>query len=111
MTRRTYLPQGLRGPNHSCSTACATGAHSLGEGLRLLQHGAADAMVCGGVDAAISPLGMLGFASARCVHDLLVHLDFYLKTNHIFYLGPSARPLTTRRRWPADRLTRAVTVS
>ena len=32
----------LRGPNHSCSTACATGAHSVGEGLRLLQNGAAE---------------------------------------------------------------------
>lgn len=57
----------LRGPNLSVVTACASGAHAIGEAARLISYGEADIMVCGGVEAAICPLGIAGFASARAL--------------------------------------------
>jgi 3-oxoacyl-[acyl-carrier-protein] synthase II len=53
----------LRGPNYCIVTACAAGANSLGSALRSIQYGEADIMVAGGSEAAISPLGMSGFAN------------------------------------------------
>jgi 3-oxoacyl-[acyl-carrier-protein] synthase II len=58
------IQHGLRGPNHSASTACATGAHSIGDAFRFIQHGDADAMLCGGTEASVSPFAMTLFA--RC---------------------------------------------
>jgi 3-oxoacyl-[acyl-carrier-protein] synthase II len=58
---------GAKGPNISTVTACATGNHSIGESTRLIQRGAADAMVCGGAEAAISGLAVGGFAAMKAL--------------------------------------------
>jgi 3-oxoacyl-[acyl-carrier-protein] synthase II len=58
---------GLKGPNMSHVSACSTGAHAIGEAMRLIQYGDADAMVCGGAEAAVTPLGVGGFNSMRAL--------------------------------------------
>ncbi|HXE31756.1 MAG TPA: beta-ketoacyl-ACP synthase II [Terriglobales bacterium] len=56
-----------RGPNSAACTACASGAHSIGDAFRLVQHGYADAMIAGGAEAAITPLSVAGFASMKAL--------------------------------------------
>ena len=56
---------GFKGPNHSVVTACATGAHAIGDGVEIIKRGIADIMVAGGSEAAVCRLGIGGFSAAR----------------------------------------------
>ena len=58
---------GARGPNSCAVTACATGNHCIGDALRLIQRGEADAMLAGGTEAAVTPLTVAGFAASRAL--------------------------------------------
>jgi len=56
-----------RGPNTAPATACTTGLHAVGEAFRLIQHDYADAVICGGAEAAITPIAVGGFAVMRAL--------------------------------------------
>ena len=58
---------GAKGPNSCAVTACATGNHCIGDAFRLIQRGDADVMVAGGAEAAITPLGVAGFAASKAL--------------------------------------------
>jgi 3-oxoacyl-[acyl-carrier-protein] synthase II len=58
---------GLRGPNFSTTSACASGAHAIGESLRLLRAGDADVMITGGTESTITPMAVAGFGNARAL--------------------------------------------
>ena len=58
---------GAKGPSSAVATACAAGSNAIGDAFRLLQLGKAAAMVCGGAESAITPLGVAGFASAKAL--------------------------------------------
>ncbi len=61
------IMRGLKGPNICITTACTTGTHNIGEAVRLIKYGDADAMVCGGAEMATCPLGLGGFGAARAL--------------------------------------------
>ncbi len=58
---------GAKGPNSATATACTTSAHCIGDSFRIIQHGDADAMICGGAEAAVTPMGVGGFAAMRAL--------------------------------------------
>lgn len=63
----TAIHTGAKGPNSCAVTACAAGSNAVGDAFRLVQGGYAQAMICGGTEAAITPLSVAGFASARAL--------------------------------------------
>jgi 3-oxoacyl-[acyl-carrier-protein] synthase II len=58
---------GAKGPNEATATACTTSAHSIGDSYRIIQHNDADVMIAGGAEAAITPMGVGGFAAMRAL--------------------------------------------
>jgi 3-oxoacyl-[acyl-carrier-protein] synthase II len=61
------IRSGAKGPNSATATACTTSAHSIGDSYRLIERGDADAMICGGTEACITPMGIGGFAAMRAL--------------------------------------------
>src|SRR5208283_1514375 len=61
------MRSGAQGPNSATATACTTSAHSIGDSYRIIQHGEADVMICGGTEACITPMGIGGFAAMRAL--------------------------------------------
>ena len=61
------IQHGYRGPNHAVVTACATGAHAIGDAARLIMLGDADVMVAGGAEAAVCRIGIAGFCALRAL--------------------------------------------
>ena len=86
MAGQISIKYGFKGPNHSVVTACATGAHSIGDASEMIKRGAADIMVAGGAEAAVCKLGIAGFCAARS-----------LSTNFNDYPHLASRP------WDKDR--------
>jgi 3-oxoacyl-[acyl-carrier-protein] synthase II len=58
---------GAKGPNSSVATACSSGTHAIGDAFKLIQRGAADAMITGGTESVITPLGIGGFTSMKAL--------------------------------------------
>lgn len=79
------IKYGLCGPNHAVSTACASATHAMGVAAQYIQMGMADAIICGGAEAAICPSGIGGFCSSKA-----------LSTNNDEYLTAS-RPYDATR--------------
>lgn len=75
-----------QGPNHCVSTACATGAHSIGDAYNFIKNGHADIMICGGTEAAINSLSIAGFGRLRA-----------LATKYNDYPELSSRPFDKKR--------------
>ncbi|ADI63804.1 beta-ketoacyl-ACP synthase II [Trichormus azollae] len=63
----TAIHTGAKGPNSCSVTACAAGSNAIGDAFRLIQNGYAQAMICGGSEAAVTPLSVAGFAAARAL--------------------------------------------
>src|SRR6201988_3624122 len=64
---QVLMRYGAKGPNEATATACTTSAHSIGDSYRIIQHNDADVMIAGGAEAAITPMGVGGFAAMRAL--------------------------------------------
>lgn len=80
------IKYGLKGPNHSVVTACATGVHAIGDAARLIMLGDADVMLAGGAEGAVCELGIAGFCASRALST-----------------GFNDQPARASRPWDADR--------
>src|SRR5260370_15742122 len=58
-----------KGPNYATVSACATGAHAIGDAFRTIQYGDADLMIAGGAEAAVTPMGIAGFTNMRALSE------------------------------------------
>ncbi|XP_047741673.1 3-oxoacyl-[acyl-carrier-protein] synthase 2-like [Hyalella azteca] len=58
---------GFTGPNQAVATACSTGAHAIGDAMRMIQYGNVDVMIAGGAEAPVTPVGVAGFVAARAL--------------------------------------------
>jgi 3-oxoacyl-[acyl-carrier-protein] synthase II len=63
----TAIHTGAKGPNNCTVTACAAGSNAIGDAFRLVQRGYAQAMICGGTEAAVTPLSVAGFAACKAL--------------------------------------------
>jgi 3-oxoacyl-[acyl-carrier-protein] synthase II len=61
------IKYGFKGPNHAPVTACSTGAHAIGDAMRMIKYGDADVMVAGGAEAAICEIGIAGFNACKAL--------------------------------------------
>jgi 3-oxoacyl-[acyl-carrier-protein] synthase II len=61
------IRHGAKGPNSATATACTTSAHSIGDSYRIIERGDADVMICGGAEAAVTPMSIGGFAAMRAL--------------------------------------------
>jgi 3-oxoacyl-[acyl-carrier-protein] synthase II len=61
------IRHGFKGPNHAVVTACATGAHAVGDAMRIIQYGDAEVMIAGGAEASVCPIGIAGFIACRAM--------------------------------------------
>jgi 3-oxoacyl-[acyl-carrier-protein] synthase II len=61
------IKHGAKGINYTPTSACSSGAHAVGEAMRMIRHGYQDAVICGGAEAAISPMGVAGFIAMRAL--------------------------------------------
>jgi 3-oxoacyl-[acyl-carrier-protein] synthase II len=61
------IKHGFKGPNYATVSACATSSHAIGDAYRIVQYGDADAMICGGAEAPITPMGLGGFNSMKAL--------------------------------------------
>ncbi len=58
---------GARGPNSATATACSASAHAVGDSFKIIQRGDAEAMICGGAEASVTPMGIGGFAAMKAL--------------------------------------------
>ena len=66
-TGQVSIRFGTTGPNSATCTACSAGCHAIGDSFKIIERGAADVMIAGGAEAAITPMGVGGFASMRAL--------------------------------------------
>ena len=67
MPKHVSIKYHARGPNEATATACTSSAHSIGDAFRIIQRGDAGAMIAGGTEAAITPMGVGGFAAMKAL--------------------------------------------
>src|SRR5207248_9942676 len=98
---------GAKGPNEATATACTTSAHSIGDAFKIIERGAADVMIAGGTEAAITPMGIGGFAAMRALSTRNDEPQRASRPSDTardgFMVGECAGILTREQRWPGKQ--------